>query len=60
MKIPDYYEFSCPVRVVSGHDVLEQIPDLLSTFGSSHPMIITDRGVKSAGLIDKGDETSNE
>ncbi len=52
MKIPDYYEFGCPVKVESGHDVLEQIPELLLSLGSTRPVIITDKGVTSAGLID--------
>ncbi len=47
-----YYEFFCPVKVIAGHKALEHIPFELETLGSSRPMIITDKGVRGAGLID--------
>lgn len=52
MYIPDYYEFCCRVNIVAGHDALEQIPGLLSAMGANTPMILTDKGVKAAGLVD--------
>jgi len=50
--LPDYYEFCCRVKIVAGHDALEKIPDLLMERGAKKPLIITDRGVAGAGLID--------
>lgn len=52
MYIPDYYEFCCRVNIVAGHDALEKIPDLLSVLGAKNPMILTDKGVKAAGLVE--------
>lgn len=52
MYSPGYYEYFCPVKTVAGHDSLEQIPELLAGLGASRPMIITDKGVVAAGLVD--------
>ncbi len=52
MYLPGYYEFFCPVKVVAGHGVLEKIPDLLAGLHAEKPMILTDKGVTAAGLID--------
>lgn len=52
MYIPDFYEFCCRVNIVSGHDALEQIPALLAEMGARSPMILTDKGVTAAGLVD--------
>ncbi|MAR91177.1 MAG: alcohol dehydrogenase [Pseudomonadales bacterium] len=47
-----YYEFFCPVKIVAGHAALEHIPYELSTLAASRPMIITDKGVRAAGLLE--------
>ncbi|HNE90814.1 MAG TPA: alcohol dehydrogenase, partial [Agitococcus sp.] len=47
-----YYEFFCPVKVVAGHKALEHIPFELSTLQATRPMIITDKGVRGAGLLE--------
>jgi len=52
MILPGYYEFNCPVKITSGHKALDEIPEILSALGCSKPVIITDQGVQSAGLID--------
>lgn len=52
MILPDYYEFCCRVKIVAGHDALEKIPDLLADMGSKKTLIITDKGVAAAGLVD--------
>ncbi len=52
MHFPGYYEFFCPVKTVAGHHVLEKIPQLLNDLGAQRPMIITDKGVVAAGLVD--------
>ncbi|WP_372679389.1 iron-containing alcohol dehydrogenase [Desulfosarcina sp.] len=52
MHVPGYYEFFCPVKIVAGHHALEKIPQLLNEFGAQRPLIITDKGVVAAGLVD--------
>ncbi len=52
MYVPDYYEFCCGVKTVAGHGTLERIPALLSDMGAQRPLLITDKGVSGAGLID--------
>ena len=47
-----YYEFFCPVKIVAGNAALEHIPHELRTLAATRPMIITDKGVRGAGLID--------
>lgn len=52
MEIPDYYEFGSRAHIMAGHDALEQIPGLLSSMDARNPMVITDQGVRRAGLVD--------
>ena len=52
MDMPGYYEFCSRVRIISGHDALEKIPEALTRLMAARPMIVTDKGVASAGLID--------
>lgn len=47
-----YYEFYCPVKVIAGHAALEHLPYELTGIASTRPMIVTDPGVRSAGLLD--------
>lgn len=46
-----YYEFFCPVKTIAGHQALEHVPYELSALGAKRPMIITDAGVRKAGLL---------
>ena len=52
MHMPGFYDFCCRAKTVSGEDALEKIPDYLAGLNASRPLIITDPGVKGAGLID--------
>lgn len=52
MYIPGYYEFCNRVKIVSGHQALEKLPEMLNSLKSSRPIIITDKGVMGAGLIE--------
>ena len=52
MYIPEYYEFGCRVNMVAGHHALEKIPELLAAMGAKNPMLLTDKGVRAAGLVD--------
>lgn len=47
-----YYEFFCPVKVIAGHAALEHIPFELATLGAKCPLIITDKGVRTNGLLE--------
>jgi alcohol dehydrogenase len=46
-----YYEFFCPVKIIAGHQALEHLPFELSALSVSRPMVITDKGVRGAGLL---------
>ena len=48
-----YYEFFCPVKLIVGSRALDNIPFELGALGASRPMIVTDRGVAGAGLVDR-------
>lgn len=47
-----YYEFFCPVKIIAGQNALEHIPFELSTLAAKRAMIITDKGVRSNGLLE--------
>ncbi|QSP94145.1 iron-containing alcohol dehydrogenase [Marinobacter salinisoli] len=47
-----FYEFFCPVKVIAGKSALEHIPYELTGLGAKRPMIVTDKGVRAAGLLD--------
>ncbi|HKK56662.1 iron-containing alcohol dehydrogenase [Marinobacter sp.] len=47
-----YYEFFCPVKVIAGRAALEHIPYELTGLAATRPMIVTDKGVRAAGLLD--------
>jgi len=47
----DYFEFYCPVKILMGEKALEHIPFELDQLCVKRPLIITDAGVLSAGLI---------
>jgi alcohol dehydrogenase len=52
MYNPSYYEFCCSVDIRAGHAVLETIPDTVKSLGGRKPMILSDKGVSAAGLVD--------
>ncbi len=47
-----YYEFYCPVKILAGMKALEHLPAELAERGCAAPMVLTDKGVRQAGLID--------
>ncbi len=51
--LPDYYEFYNPVRIICGRRALEQLPAELAALKVARPLVVTDRGVVSAGLFSK-------
>jgi alcohol dehydrogenase len=51
MKTP-FFEFFCPVKIIAGLAALEHVPFELAARGVSRPLLITDRGVRGAGLLE--------
>ncbi|MFZ5569025.1 MAG: iron-containing alcohol dehydrogenase [Thermodesulfobacteriota bacterium] len=49
--LPSYYEFFNPVKILSGHKALDNLPYELDQLGAKRPIIVTDAGVVKAGLI---------
>ncbi len=49
--LPKYYEFSCPVKILSGRKAVANLPHELSQLGASKPLVITDKGVVAAKLM---------
>ena len=47
-----YFEFYCPVKMVAGFRALEHIPFELESRGVARPLIVSDKGVSGAGLVD--------
>ena len=51
MKVPQYYEWFCPVKVISGLKALSNLPYEMDQLQARRAMIITDQGVVGAGLL---------
>ncbi len=49
--MPSYFEFHCPVKILSGYKALENLSYELKRLGASRPLLITDLGVAKAGLL---------
>ncbi len=47
------FSFSLPTKIVFGPGCLPQLIDELNAFGGKRPIIITDRGVAAAGILDR-------
>ncbi|MGM0431861.1 MAG: iron-containing alcohol dehydrogenase [Spirochaetota bacterium] len=52
MKIPAFSHVNSRSQVFSGHEALSKLPEILRFFGCRRALIITDAGVRKAGLID--------
>jgi len=48
----NFYEFSCPVKIIAGLAALEHAPFELSRRGARRTLIITDGGIKAVGLLE--------
>lgn len=49
--IPEYYDFSCPVKIISGLKALSLLPYEMNQAGCRRALVVTDAGVVNAGLI---------
>ncbi len=47
-----FFEFFCPVKIVAGAAALEHLAYELASVGATRPLIVTDKGVRAAGLVD--------
>ena len=47
----DFYEFFCPVKVISGKQALSNLPHEMDQLNVKRALIVTDKGVAGAGLI---------
>lgn len=52
MKQP-YYEFHNPVKVCAGQYALEHLPYELARLGVTRPLVLSDGGLKDAGVLDR-------
>ncbi len=50
--LPSYYEFYNSCKIISGQKSLDNLPYELRFFNAERPLVITDKGVVAAGLID--------
>lgn len=51
--IPEYYEFSCPVKIICGYKALSNLHYEMGQMGVSRALVVTDQGVMKAGLMNK-------
>ena len=49
--MPNYYEFFCPVKVISGKKALSNLTYEMDQLGVHRAMVVTDKGVVGAGLM---------
>jgi len=49
--VPQYYEFCCPVKTISGLKALSNLPYEMTLLDARRALIVTDQGVVGAGLI---------
>lgn len=50
--LPNYYQFYCPIKILAGHKAVSNIPFEMELLGRKRAMVVTDRGVVAAGLIE--------
>lgn len=51
MLLPSFYDFCCRVKTIAGISALEKISIQLLKMNARRPLIISDKGVAAAGLI---------
>lgn len=47
-----FFEFFCPVKVIAGKAALEHLPWEMQGLSVERPMIVTDKGIHQAGLLE--------
>lgn len=51
MSVP-YFEFFAPVKLLAGNRALEHVSYELTALSASRPLLVTDAGVRNAGLVE--------
>jgi alcohol dehydrogenase len=46
-----FYEFFCPVKIIVSLAALEHAPYELATRGAARALLVTDEGIRKAGLL---------
>jgi alcohol dehydrogenase len=52
MEIEHPFTFDLHTQIVYGSKINEQLPEIITQLGIKHPIIVTDKGVREAGLIE--------
>ncbi len=52
MERGQYFEFHSPVKILAGRGALGSLSVELERLGSKRPLLVTDKGVQGAGLVD--------
>lgn len=47
------FEFTLPTKILFGQGCVARLPEQLSLLGGKRPLVVTDRGVAQAGLLDR-------
>lgn len=47
-----YFEFHNPVKILAGEKALDSLPNELERLGCRRPLLVADKGVRQAGLVD--------
>jgi alcohol dehydrogenase len=50
--IPDYYEFRCATKILSGTRAIEHVPFELANLGAERVLVVTDQRIRDLGLLD--------
>lgn len=46
------FDYEIPTRIIGGPNVIARLPAELDRYGVGNPLVITDRGIRDAGILD--------
>ena len=53
MNFSNPFEFKCPARLLFGIDICENLGEEIKALNGSRPLVVTDKGIVNAGLLDR-------
>ena len=53
MNLSNPFEFKCPARLLFGIDICDNLGDEIKALNGSRPLVVTDKGIVNAGLMDR-------
>ena len=53
ITVPPVFTYSCRTKVFVGDEALSELPGMISRSGMKRPLILTDKGIISAGIFDQ-------